>query len=50
MTSCYNLIQVPLQFSAGVSSSGGIYCVKSRLFFDIILYLMTYKWGIFKTS
>ena len=39
--SSYDLIQVPLQFSTGVSSSGGIIlCIKSRLFFDIIVYLM----------
>ena len=38
----YDLIQVPLQFSTGVSSSGGIICVKSRLFFDIIIYLMCF--------
>ena len=33
----YDLIQLPLQFSTGMSSSGGINCVKSRLFFDVIV-------------
>ena len=33
----YDLIQLPLQFSTQMSSSGGINCIKSRLFFDIIV-------------
>ena len=51
MTSCYfetligqcrshDLIQVPLQFSTKVSSPGDFNCVISRLFYDIIVYMV----------